>query len=124
MKAQHLRHGEWAESSALEYLKKQGLTIREQNLVSPFGEIDLIMEDSSTLVFVEVRYRQSTNFLHPAESINASKQKKIIRTVHWYLGRNPECLDRTLRLDALLIYGKPGQAKFEWIQDAFESAPW
>jgi putative endonuclease len=51
--------GNHAEDLALAYLSNIGLRCLQRNFYSRFGEIDLIMQDSDTLVFVEVRKRSS-----------------------------------------------------------------
>jgi Holliday junction resolvase-like predicted endonuclease len=49
--------GNAQESKAALYLSSQGLKLLCRNYRSRHGEIDLIMSDSNTLVFVEVRCR-------------------------------------------------------------------
>ena len=81
-----------------------------------FGEIDLIMRDGATLVFVEVRMRGSEAFGGAATSITPAKQAKLLRTARHYLSQlnsEPAC-----RFDALLLSGTDGQ-ELEWIKDAF-----
>jgi len=67
--------GNQAETIALKYLCKHGLELIEQNYLTKMGEIDIIMLDKSeqTLVFVEVRYRQNTQFGSATDSINHNK---------------------------------------------------
>ena len=85
---------------ALKHLKTHGLKLTTKNFHSRFGEIDLIMQESDTTVFVEVKKR--TNGIDDAiESISYSKQKKLIRTAEYYLskiGYNHNC-----RFDAVVI---------------------
>jgi putative endonuclease len=73
--------GNQAENLALIYLQENGLQLIEQNYLTKMGEIDIIMLDKSehTLVFVEVRYRQNTQFGSATDSINHNKQTKLIR---------------------------------------------
>ena len=67
--------GNQAEAVALEHLWKHGLELIEQNYLTKMGEIDIIMLDKSeqTLVFVEVRYRQNTQFGSATDSVNHNK---------------------------------------------------
>ena len=74
------RFGRMAEDLALRYLQKHDMTLLERNFRSRFGEIDLIMQENNTIIFVEVRARKNTAFLHPAETIDHSKRTKIRRT--------------------------------------------
>jgi putative endonuclease len=109
------RHaGTAAEDLALAYLQRQGLVLKARNFTCRMGEIDLIMEERGTLVFVEVRQRSSSSFGGAAESITARKREKVVATARFYLaGRSdlPPC-----RFDAVLV---DGQSRIEWIRDAF-----
>ena len=67
--------GDQYEAFARRYLEREGLTFVAANVACRTGEIDLIMRDQQTWVFVEVRYRRNANFGGAAESVtrNASK---------------------------------------------------
>lgn len=110
--------GALAEQWAAQYLQKQGLKLIEQNYRSRFGEIDLIMQDGATLVFVEVRLRRSAAFGGAAASIGIHKQQRIIRTSQQYLAslaQTPAC-----RFDAILLGDAQGQDA-EWLKNAFDA---
>jgi len=61
--------GAEAEQIALEYLVEKGLVLLTRNFSTRRGEIDLVMNDGDHLVFVEVRFRQSSTFGSAEESI-------------------------------------------------------
>lgn len=61
--------GQAGEDAALEHLQKNGLRLAERNFRCKGGEIDLIMQDRGTLVFVEVRKRNDARFGGAAASI-------------------------------------------------------
>ncbi|MDH5553131.1 MAG: YraN family protein [Nitrosomonas sp.] len=108
--------GEDAEHYAASYLQNQNLTLLQQNYHCRFGEIDLIMRDHETLVFVEVRMRTSESFGGAAASITSSKQAKLLRTARHYiaaLNTEPAC-----RFDVVLLTGSDGKV-VEWIKNAF-----
>jgi putative endonuclease len=108
--------GSDAEQIAVSYLQRQHLILVTQNYRCRFGEIDLIMRDENTLVFIEVRQRANDQFGGAAASITSAKQAKLLRTARHYLSElnsEPPC-----RFDALLLSGSDGQ-KIEWIQNAF-----
>jgi len=110
-----MNNGALAEQHAARYLQQQGLKPVAQNYRSRFGEIDLIMRDGATLVFVEVRLRRSANFGGAAASIDAHKQQRIIRTAQQYLAglaHIPPC-----RFDAVLM----DDSGVEWLRNAFEA---
>jgi putative endonuclease len=106
--------GAAAEDLALAHLQRQGLALKARNFTCRMGEIDLIMEERGTLVFVEVRQRSSSAFGSAAESITARKREKLLATARFYLARRadiPPC-----RFDAVLV---DGQGRIDWIRDAF-----
>ncbi|HSM99209.1 MAG TPA: YraN family protein [Gallionella sp.] len=110
--------GAQAESLAAQYLLRQGLTLVAQNYRSRFGEIDLIMQDGMTLVFIEVRLRSNAGFGGAAASIDARKQQRIIHTAQRYLAdlvRIPPC-----RFDAVLLDDTHGK-NMQWLKNAFEA---
>ena len=109
--------GKEAEEAAAAYLEARGLKIVARNYHCRFGEIDLVMRDGQTLVFVEVRARRSAAYGGAAASITAAKREKINAAARHYLsGRSslPAC-----RFDAVLIEGEP--PRIEWMRDAFDS---
>lgn len=113
-----MNRGAQAEQWAALYLSRHGLRMVEQNYRSRFGEIDLIMRDGETLVFVEVRLRRNADFGGAASSIDARKQQRIIRTAQQYLGglaRTPPC-----RFDAVLMGDEQG-GQVSWLKNAFEA---
>lgn len=107
--------GAEAERLAAQYLQRHGLTLIESNYRCRSGEIDLIMRDGATLVFVEVRLRKRDDFGGAAASIDGRKQYRLVLTAQHYLGSlagTPPC-----RFDAVLLDGKGG---IEWLKNAFE----
>ncbi len=77
--------GDSAEKSAKRFLKKQGLKFITNNYRTRYGEIDLIMQQQDTLVFIEVRLRNNPHYGTGAESVTLSKQRCIIHAAHQYL---------------------------------------
>jgi putative endonuclease len=113
--------GEAVETAACRYLEQQGLQCIERNFNTRGGELDLVMRERDTLVFVEVRFRKTDHFGTPAESITASKQRKLLRTAQLYLLRHSAWQNKPCRFD--IIAARPGESglQFEWIQNAFGS---
>lgn len=123
--AAHLKRGQWAEDKAQQFLIKQGLKLVCCNYYCQFGEIDLIMKHQETLVFVEVRFRKSSRYGSPAESITVSKQTKIINSANHYLASKPH--KGPIRFDAVtLSLSNPGlddanNYQLNWINNAFQA---
>jgi putative endonuclease len=92
-----------AESRALAYLQEKGLVLIDRNIRHRRGELDLVMRDGATLVFIEVRMRRSNRFGGAAASITATKRARLWRSAEIYLMRYahpPAC-----RFDAVCIDG-------------------
>lgn len=121
--------GDIAECCGEEYLQRQGLTPVAKNYQCRCGEIDLIMKDHDTLVFIEVRYRQSSHFGLAFETVNAKKQQKIVKTARYYLHRYQLTENIGSRFDVLGIQPRSSvqelqtartrDLQFSWIQNAF-----
>ena len=106
----------YSEDLALKYLKRRGLKLLVRNYYSRHGEIDLIMQDKDTLVFVEVRYRKHDDYGDAAESVDRRKQSRIMSTAESYL--QTHSWDGPCRFDIVAIQGK---AKPQWIVGAFDA---
>lgn len=116
---QHLRRGSEGEALAREYLQRHGLQFIAQNYRCRAGELDLIMRDGHTLVFVEVRLRTHTTFGTGAETVDRRKQRKLIAVASHYLGHladQPPC-----RFDVISITRTRNHNSIEWIANAFET---
>ncbi|MFZ5474310.1 MAG: YraN family protein [Pseudomonadota bacterium] len=108
--------GAAAEDRAADYLSRQGLKLLARNWRCRAGEIDLVMQDGHTLVFVEVRSRASAAFGGAAASITPAKQARLIRAAEQYLLQHP--CRAPCRFDAVLIEG----SDLQWLKQAFEAA--
>jgi putative endonuclease len=109
--------GSEAEKLAAQFLQQQGLTLISSNFHCRYGEIDLIMRDAKTLVFVEVRLRSHEAFGGAASSITLAKQQKLIRTAEYYMQTHG---DHACRFDAILMR-KAALQDIEWIRNAFDT---
>lgn len=119
MRALHLIKGDRAEVHARRYLEDRGLAFVEANYRCRPGEIDLIMREQSTLVFVEVRYRRDRRFGGALESIDHRKQRRMRAAAEHYLQRR-RAGDSPCRFDVVLITGAVGGrgTDVEWIPNA------
>ena len=107
--------GRRGEDAALAHLQQQGLQLLERNFLCKGGEIDLIMQDGATLVFVEVRKRAHRDFGGAAASITSAKQRRLICAAQVYLQRYrlpPPC-----RFDVVAIDGE----SLEWLRHVIDA---
>ena len=102
------------ERLACAYLQDKGLHLLERNYRCRRGEIDMVMREADTLVFVEVRFRASARFGTPAETVDLRKQRKLAAAASHYLQRNPTNLP--CRFDVIALNGTN---RIDWIRDAF-----
>ena len=116
--------GEYTENLACQFLETKGFELIEKNFNCRMGEIDIIMKDKDSLVFVEVRYRKNNIFGSGAESITASKQSKLIKTASLYLQQHDKLNKYPARFDVVSITGfiettNIDNINFDWIKNAF-----
>ena len=107
------------ERQAERLLRTQGLELVARNYRCRHGEIDLVMRQGPTLVFVEVRRRSHGSFGGAAASVDLRKQKRLIAAARHYLARRggepPPC-----RFDVVAI---EGAGEPQWLPDAFADMP-
>jgi len=105
---------EW-EQQAAEYLEAHGMRICERNFRSRQGEIDIIGSHEGYLVFVEVKYRSSTEKGYALEAVDSRKQRQICKTADYY--RYIHRLDHrvSIRYDVVAIQGD----RIDWVKNAF-----
>lgn len=110
--------GQAVEAEACRFLQQQGLTLLDANYTLRSGELDLVMQQGQTVVFVEVRYRKTDRYGTPAESVTPAKQRKLLLAARHWLATHPLHARLPCRFD--IMAGRPGESgpQFEWITDA------
>lgn len=111
-------HGQLVEAAACRFLQQQGLILLETNYTLRGGELDLVMQQAGTVVFVEVRYRKSDRYGTPAETVTPGKQRKLLLAARHWLATHPAHARHPCRFD--IIAARPGESglQFEWIVNA------
>lgn len=108
--------GDKGEELAVRRLKRLGYRVIDRNFsVHNIGEIDVVARDGEYLCFVEVRFRSRRDFGTPAQTVNAEKQRRIIRAARIYM-QNNGLLNALTRFDVAEVYG---DGRVEIIKDAF-----
>ena len=97
--------GNIGEVLSVNFLKKQGYKILSINFKTKFGEIDIIAQDKDTIVFVEVKRRETLKFGRPIEAIDYRKELKIKRVAEYYLNKTKN-YEVNVRFDVIEILGK------------------
>ncbi len=117
--------GAAAEELACQFLQAQGCTLIAQNVHTAYGEIDLIMQQGQTLLFVEVRARKNEHFGGAAGSVTRAKMRKIWQTADFWLHNVADSafLEFDIRFDVVTvqmpnrIHSTP---RLNWIKAAFD----
>ncbi len=109
------RLGDFGEAVAAQYLKDRGFSILETNYRTRSGEIDLICMDKNTLVFVEVKTRNSDKFGHPSEAVDEVKLAHMYSVAEDYYRQHPT--DAEIRFDVVEVYAamRAGVAEYSEI---------
>ena len=68
-------------------LRREGFRIVARNVHMRHSEIDLVALEGTTLCFVEVRLRSSDRFGSAEESVDARKQRRILRGARAFLSQ-------------------------------------
>lgn len=95
--------GKLGEAAAVAWLESKGYRIIARNWRCRSGELDLIAEQSGTLVIVEVRTRRPTGTHGTAkEAVDARKQRQVRETAQYYLYATKR-FDAKLRFDVIAV---------------------
>jgi putative endonuclease len=114
--------GQRGEAAAARYLRGRGYKVLARGSRIGPGELDLVMLDRETIVFVEVKTRQSHEAGHPAEAVDEPKQRQLTRLAVTFLKRY-HLLERPARFDVVAITWPAGNwfPTIEHIKNAFEA---
>ena len=94
--------GEFGERLAVQHLLAKGYRIRERNFRTREGEVDIIAEGHGVLVFVEVRARRGGAMGTAAESMTATKQRRLLALAEAYAQDRPD-LPAQRRIDVIAL---------------------
>lgn len=113
--------GDAIEAAGLAHLQAHGLQVLARNAQARGGELDLVMLDGETVVFVEVRYRASAAFGGGFASVDARKRRKLVHAAQVFLMRHPRHAQAPCRFDVVDASGDPASPDMEWLRDAFRA---
>ncbi|GLP97513.1 YraN family protein [Paraferrimonas sedimenticola] len=103
--------GQAAEQIACCYLTARGLTFESANVRFAVGEIDLVMREQNTWVFVEVKYRRDDSYGGALEALRPQQAYRLQRAAEAYLQRHQLNVDA--RIDLVAIQGE----QVNWIKN-------
>ena len=114
--------GQQGEAAAARYLRRLGYKILVRGDRVQLGELDLVVVDGRTLVFVEVKTRRSNDLGEPSEAVDQNKQRRITRLALGYMKRHG-LLSYPARFDIISVVWPAGQRRpqIEHIKNAFQA---
>ncbi len=112
MTGDRLATGRRGEQLAAAHLRAKGYRIVERNYRCKLGEIDIVAMDGDTLVFVEVRRRNTARYGTALEAVSPAKQRQVARVAEVYLTRRTPS---AVRFDVVGIIGD----EIVHVEDAF-----
>ena len=114
--------GKNGEDRVASFLRKNGCSVIKRNYHCRYGEIDIIAETEEYIVFVEVKTRKANSIVSPAESVDAFKQERIIKTASDFIAKT-ECQlqPRFDVAEVTVISNKDGSLSYSlnYIKNAF-----
>ncbi len=115
--------GKLGEDIAAEYLKNKGYEILERNYRKPWGEIDIVAQQSRELVFVEVKAQKYGFEWRPEENVGRHKKHQLSRIISTFLKERKIPEEKNWRIDvlALEIDFNTKNARVEHIQNVILS---
>lgn len=121
-KAATRQAGQQAEQQALDYLQGQGLSCITRNWSCKGGELDLVMLDSDTVVFAEVRYRMHAGWGGALASVDERKRAKLVIAAQSFLQAHERWAAHPCRFDIIALEGSASpSARINWLKNAFDS---
>jgi putative endonuclease len=112
------------ERLAERFLRRLGLKTVARRYSTPVGELDLVMRDGDTVVFVEVKTRRDRDWADPQDAVRGPKQRKLARCAAWFL-QHKGWTDRPCRCDVVAVtLPETGDPQIEHFPDAFTPRRW
>ena len=114
--------GRRGEAAAARYLRRRGYKILARGDNFGPGELDLVALDRETIVFVEVKTRQSQEAGHPSEAVDQRKQRRLTLLAVTFLKRY-SLLERPARFDVVAVTWPADRwfPRIEHVKNAFEA---
>jgi putative endonuclease len=100
--------GKTGEEVVAQWLIARGGRVLHQRWRSKVGEIDIIGLESDTLLFIEVKTRNPSNWdADGLLAITPQKQSRIIRTAQLFLLKHPHLAEQPCRFDVAIVRHQP-----------------
>ena len=107
------------EDMAAHHLGSKGYTILHRNIRFPEGELDLVAKLGRTLVFIEVKARETEKFGLPHQFVSVQKQRRLVAMANRFVSYC-RLQGTAVRFDVVSVVLPSGQLpQIEHIENAF-----
>jgi putative endonuclease len=114
--------GRAAEEAAAQFLREQGCEILLRNFRRRLGELDIVARRGEMLIVAEVRMRASDAYGGAAASVDALKQRRIVRATLQLLQQQPALARLRIRFDVIVVRDlERTPPSIEWLAHAFQA---
>ena len=120
MSVQRQLVGIQGEDRAVAEVERRGYAVLARRYRTRHGEIDIVARDGETIVFVEVKAKESAEFGTAAEAVTSRKQRRVISMAVDYLARN-RLTSSPCRFDVVAIDGVGEDAILTYYRGAFDA---
>jgi putative endonuclease len=114
------RSGSIGEDAAARFLTRLGYEILGRNFKTRFGEVDIIARDGGTIVYVEVKRRESAHHGSAAEFVDPSKRARVAGAARIYAAKH-HLSESSTRFDVIAIDGVAPNEQVRHHKGAFDA---
>ena len=111
--------GKLGEKLACKWYADRKYTLLTMNYRTRFGEVDIVAQYRNTVVFIEVKTRETDKFLSAREAVSYHKQKRIKAAAVEFI-RKKGYDDYNVRFDVAEVYHPQNNPQINIIENAFE----
>ncbi|MGQ0639995.1 MAG: YraN family protein [Gemmatimonadaceae bacterium] len=119
MTQERAQFGALGERVAARWLQRAGWRLLQHRYRSGRRDIDLIVERSGLVAFVEVKARHGADFGDPVEAVNWRKQRELSRSAITWIGRHGRP-GESYRFDVIGVLVDGQNVRVRHVADAFQ----
>ncbi len=125
MRGSRSKLGLAGERLAETHLRRRGFKTVARRFLTQAGELDLVMTEADTLVFVEVKTQRSRDWSDPEDRVGATKQRRLCKAARWFVSKNKRFGDCPYRFDIVAVtIPEDGEPRIDHHPDAFAPRDW
>ncbi|HEX7940681.1 MAG TPA: YraN family protein [Gemmatimonadaceae bacterium] len=121
MSADKQELGLLGERHAERWLVARGWRVLARRFRSGHRDLDLVVERSGTVAFVEVKARRSRRWGHPVEAVDWRKQRELVRSAQVWIARHGRA-GTAYRFDVIGVLLDGDRVRVRHVENAFALA--